>query len=110
MKLLFDQNLSHKLCARVSDLFPQSEQVQRLGLSQADDPAIWRHAHANGFTMVTLDSDFAHMATLFGAPPKVIWLRCGNQPTPLIESILRDHIEVIRAFERDEGVACLEIT
>jgi predicted nuclease of predicted toxin-antitoxin system len=109
MKLLFDQNLSHKLCARISDLFPHSDQVQRLGLSQAEDRTIWRHAKTRGFTIVTLDSDFADMAALFGAPPKVIWLRCGNQPTPLIEKILRDHEEVIRTFERDEGAACLEV-
>jgi hypothetical protein len=37
MKLLFDQNLSFKLCQRLADLFPDSDQVRRLGLDQADD-------------------------------------------------------------------------
>ena len=109
MKLLFDQNLSHKLCARISDLFPESDQVQHMGLSQADDGTIWRHAQTNGLTIVTLDSDFADMAALLGAPPKVIWLRCGNQPTALVEKLLRDHAEAILAFERDHSAACLEI-
>ena len=40
MKLLFDQNLSFKLCAQLADLFPGSDQVRRLGLEQADDSAI----------------------------------------------------------------------
>lgn len=31
MKLLFDQNLSFKLCQRLADLFPDSDQVRRLG-------------------------------------------------------------------------------
>ena len=50
--------------------------------TEADDRAIWRIA--NGLTIVTLDSDFADLAALFGPPPKVIWLRCGNQTTEFI--------------------------
>jgi predicted nuclease of predicted toxin-antitoxin system len=34
MKLLFDQNLSYKLCGRLADLFPDSQQVRRLGLAK----------------------------------------------------------------------------
>jgi predicted nuclease of predicted toxin-antitoxin system len=48
-------------------------------------------------------------ATLSGPPPKVIWLRRGNQPTAVIEKLLRDHAEAIAAFERDESAACLEL-
>jgi predicted nuclease of predicted toxin-antitoxin system len=48
------------------------------------------------------------MAALLGSPPKVIWLRCGNQPTAMIESLLRDHAGLIASFERDED-GCLEI-
>jgi hypothetical protein len=32
MKLLFDQNLSFKLCAVLADLLPDSSQVRLLGL------------------------------------------------------------------------------
>jgi predicted nuclease of predicted toxin-antitoxin system len=48
MKLLFDQNLSFKLCRQLEDLFPGSSQVNLLGLGTADDRAIWRHAGVNG--------------------------------------------------------------
>lgn len=41
MKLLFDQNLSFKLCGRLADLFPGSSHVRLLELHQADDRAIW---------------------------------------------------------------------
>lgn len=75
MKLLFDQNLSFKLCQRLADLFPSASQVQLLGLAGADDRALWHYAQANDFTLVSQDSDFADMATLFGSPPRVIWLR-----------------------------------
>lgn len=109
MKLLFDQNLSFKLCERLADLFPDSDQVQRLGLDQADDRQIWLHARANGFVLVSQDSDFADMAALYGPPPKVIWLRCGNQPTGVVEKLLRDHYEAIAAYGADVSSACLEI-
>jgi predicted nuclease of predicted toxin-antitoxin system len=81
MKLLFDQNMSFKLCRQLADLYPGSAQVRLVGLAQADDRAVWQYAGANGFVLVSLDADFAEMAALLSPPPKVIWLRCGNQPT-----------------------------
>jgi len=57
---------------------------------------------------VSLDADLADIAALLGPPPKVIWLRCGNQPTALVERLLRDHAEAIAAFELGSA-ACLEI-
>ena len=79
MKLLFDQNLSFKLCALLSDLFPDSKPVRDLGLDRSDDRIVWQHAKDNGFLLVSQDSDFADMAAHYGHPPKVIWLRCGDQ-------------------------------
>jgi predicted nuclease of predicted toxin-antitoxin system len=109
MKLLFDQNLSFKLCGRLADLFPDSNQVRLAGLEKADDRAIWEFARANGLTVVSQDSDFADMAALFGPPPKVIWLRCGNQTNDFIEKLFRDHAEAIVAFEQDADAACWEL-
>jgi predicted nuclease of predicted toxin-antitoxin system len=77
-------------------------------LANADDREILRYARDHGFTLVSFDSDFAEMAALLGAPPQVIWLRCGNQTTDAIERLLLDRHEAIAAFERDAG-ACLEI-
>jgi predicted nuclease of predicted toxin-antitoxin system len=109
MKLLFDQNLSFKLCDRLSDCFPGSSQVRLAGLDQADDKVIWEFAKAGGFIMVTQDADFADMAALYGPPPKVIWLRCGNQPSAFVEKLLRDHAEAIAAFAADADGACWEV-
>lgn len=66
MKLLFDQNLSFKLCRQLADLFPDSTQVRLLGLHRANDRVIWEHAKANGFTLISLDADFAELAALLG--------------------------------------------
>jgi predicted nuclease of predicted toxin-antitoxin system len=109
MKLLFDQNLSYKLCDRLADLFPDSSQVRLAGLDAADDRAIWELAKANGFTIVSQDADFADMAALYGPPPKVVWLRCGNQTNAFIEKLFRSHAEAVAAFEQDAGAACWEL-
>ena len=108
MKLLFDQNLSFKLCDRLADVFPNSSHVRLLGLEQSVDRALWQYAGLNGYLLVSLDADFAEMAALLGPPPKVIWLRHGNQPTAAIEQLLRKHAEAIVAFGSD-AAACLEI-
>jgi predicted nuclease of predicted toxin-antitoxin system len=109
MKLLLDQNLSYKLCDRLADRFPGSSQVRLAGLEQADDRAIWEFAKANGFTIVTQDADFADMAALYGPPPKVIWLRCGNQSSDFIEKMLREPAGALTACEAAGAEACYEL-
>lgn len=109
MKLLFDQNLSFKLCKLLADVFPDSQQVRLLGLHEADDRTIWDHAKRNGFTLVTQDSDFADMAALFGPPPKVILLRCSNQPTAVVAQVLRDQAGALQTFAQDQSASCWEI-
>jgi predicted nuclease of predicted toxin-antitoxin system len=109
VKPLFDQNLIHRLCRLLSDKFPGGAQVKQLGLDQADDLAIWQRARSEGFTIVTLDADFADIAALRGAPPKVIWLRCGNQPTSVVEQLLRDHTVLIASFIESDDSDCLEL-
>jgi predicted nuclease of predicted toxin-antitoxin system len=66
MKLLFDQNMSFKLCRSLADLFPDSNHVRLVELASASDRVVWEYAKANGFTLVSLDSDFAEMAALRG--------------------------------------------
>ena len=101
MKLLFDQNLSFKLCRQLADIFPDSSQIRLLGMAEAEDQVVWEYAKANDFMLVSQDVDFADMATLYGPPPKVIWLRCGNQPTRTIEQLLRDPNPFVRGAAVD---------
>ena len=109
MKLLLDQDLSFKLCARLADLFPGATQARLIGYDRADDRELWQYAADHGFALVTQDADFAQLATLLGPPPRVIWLRCGNAPTAHIEALLRRHAEAIAAFHEDALAACLEL-
>ena len=75
MKLLFDENLSFKLVAALADIYPGSLHVREAGLLGADDLRIWDYAAEHGFFLASKDTDFYERSLVYGAPPKIIWLR-----------------------------------
>jgi predicted nuclease of predicted toxin-antitoxin system len=101
MKLLFDQNLSHRLATTLADLYPGSKDVRNLGMKDASDSEVWDYAVTNGFTIASKDSDFHQRSLLLGCPPKVIWIRLGNCSTIAVAAILREHVHDIQEFEED---------
>ena len=110
MKLLFDANLSPRLVASLSDLYPGSAHVFDHGSIAADDAAIWRIAGRDGYSIATKDTDFLELSLLHGAPPKVVLLRIGNAPTARIEQLLRRRADRIRQFvgAPDEAVLIVD--
>nr|WP_290228266.1 DUF5615 family PIN-like protein [Trichocoleus desertorum] len=109
MKLLFDQNLSRKLVTRLANIFPDSSHVQFHDLAEKTDTEIWEFAKANNFCIVTQDADFAERSRLYGSPPKVVWLRCGNAPTYQIEALLSSGVEAIQELLENPNLHCLEL-
>jgi len=79
MKLLLDQNISHRLVATLLASYPESTHVSYLDMGDAVDTAIWQYAKDHGFCIVTQDADFHEYSLLYGGPPLIIWLKCGNQ-------------------------------
>jgi len=49
MKLLLDENLSHRLVPALQDAFANTVHVQELGLQGEPDAAIWTHAGREGY-------------------------------------------------------------
>lgn len=109
MRLLFDQNLSYRLLPALEDLFPGSLHVHLLGLAEADDLSIWNYAKEHQLIIVTQDSDYSDWNKLRGAPPKIIWLRCGNASVDQIHSKLRSAVDRIRILNSDHGVEVVEV-
>ena len=101
MKLLFDQNLSHRLVDLLADVFPDSSHVRQLGLHDADDLTIWNHAKNESFVIVTQDSDYSEWNKIRGAPPKIIWIRCGNASVDQIHMKLRNSADRILFMENE---------
>lgn len=101
MKLLFDQNLSPHLVNRLSDLYPNSTHVSKVGLDRVLDYEIWEYAYKKGYTIVSKDSDFSELSAMKGSPPKVIWIRDSNYSTSEIENMMRRDEELIKKLESE---------
>lgn len=109
MRLLFDQNLSHKLCSQLLPVFDGSAHLRDFGLAGADDGAVCALAHARRFTLVSFDKDFVEIVERRGPPPKLVWLRCRNQPTRIIAGLLNDSAVKLLLFEQDRTASRLEL-
>jgi len=83
--------------------------VRTTGLDQASDLTVWNYARDNGFAIVTKDSDFHEFSLMYGNPPKVIWLKCGNKPKWYELGLLLKHQDEINTFFEDDDSSCLEI-
>jgi len=101
--LLFDQNLSYKLCKALAGEFPGCRHVREAGLSNGDDADVWNYAAANNLMAISKDQDFRQRAMLLGPPPKCIWIRLGNCSTADIASLLGKRASIIREFQRGEA-------
>lgn len=109
MKLLLDENLSRRLVPLLLTAYPNTTQIALLKLETANDREIWEFAKANDFIIVTRDSDFHELATLYGAPPRIIWLKTGNQSKASTLRSLLDHKEQIYSALFIDHKSCIEI-
>lgn len=98
VRLLFDQNLSHRLVALLADIFPNSAHVRQVGLAEASDDAVWAFAAEHSFVLISKDEDFHQMSFLLGPPPQVIWVRLGNCRTGDVEKCVRANFLTIESF------------
>jgi predicted nuclease of predicted toxin-antitoxin system len=102
MRLLFDQNLSHKLVHRLADVFPGSQHVRDVGMKAAADPEIANYALSENLTIVSKDADFlALRLVLSGEHLRMVWIRLGNGSTDQVESALRARRIAIEALADD---------
>lgn len=109
MKLLFDQNISHRILEFIPEEFSNSTTVKKEGLINFSDHKIWEFAKIKGYVIVTQDSDFNDLNLLYGFPPKVIWIRTGNINTQELGTIIIHHSQDIQKFNMDNHYGCYEI-
>lgn len=70
---------------------------------------IWQYAKDNNFHIVSKDADFNDINTLYGYPPKVIWINTGNVTTSAIIELLQKRSEIIRTFLNSKESGLLEL-
>ena len=109
MKLLFDQNLSPTLVARLADIYPHSSHVHSHSLDTASDLEIWDFARSNDYVIVTKDADFSELSALRGFPAKIVWLQFGNCKTGRIEEMLRMHRDVLGRLAEEVEIGIVKI-
>jgi predicted nuclease of predicted toxin-antitoxin system len=107
--LLFDESLLHRTARQLNAPFPGLRHVRDVGLARAADDRVRAYARDNGLAIVTCDADFFELATLHGAPPKVIWLRFGNASTAEAAAALLRSADAITAFLADPDTVGLEL-
>jgi predicted nuclease of predicted toxin-antitoxin system len=107
VKLLFDENLSHKLVGILAHDFPGCAHVRDIGLHAAEDRQIWDHARAQGLLVVSKDTDFRERSYVEGFPPKIIWLDVGNAGTAAIAELLQRERPRVQKFESQEEASLL---
>ena len=110
MKLLLDENLSHKLVARLAAAFPDTAHVDGLGFRGQPDTTVWQYAAEHGFVLVSKDDDFRQLSFLRGHPPKVVWLVVGNAGTAVIADLLLRNRSRLAVFAADPDDALLTLT
>jgi predicted nuclease of predicted toxin-antitoxin system len=109
MKLLLDENLSFRLQGLLADIYPDALHVREAGLLGAKDQQIWAYAKERNFLIVSKDTDFYERSILYGAPPKIIWLRIGNCTVNDTAALLRNQYIMVRNFAEDETAAFLPL-
>ena len=111
MKLWIDAQLSPSLAKWITENFDRIEAIaiRDLGLRDAEDQVIFFSARSAEATVMTKDGDFLELQKRLGAPPKIIWVTCGNTSNARLKTILTEHLQ--KAFELFEGGEVLiEIT
>lgn len=102
MKLLFDESLSPRLVSLLHDLFPESESSLRNGLARIGDRKILEYSVANGFVLVSTDSDFERLLKEF-LSAKVVILRSCDYPTEIAANVLRRNAIRIAELSTSQG-------
>ena len=80
MKIWIDAQLSPELAGWITENFATIEAiaVRDLGLRDAEAQVIFFSVRQADATVMTKDSDFLELQKRLGAPPKIIWVTCGN--------------------------------
>jgi hypothetical protein len=101
-ELLFDQNLSPRLCDRLRDIWTDVVHVRAVGLAAADDAAVWAYARQHGFTIVSKDGDFSGRSSLF----RLRYRLAGDHDLcrAVVGRTMRAILGFLRRRARDAGV------
>ena len=91
MKFLVDNQLPASLARFLVSRGVDCQHVLDIGLADASDAEIWKHAVRNDCVVISKDEDFLYLANAPSAKARLIWIRLGNCRT----RVLIDAIELL---------------
>ena len=105
-----DAQLSPSLAGWITKVFGvKAQAVRDLGLRDASDPVIFQSAREANAIVLTKDADFTRLLEQYGAPPKIVWLTCGNTSNQNVRRILAETLAAALQLI-DSGETIVEIT
>lgn len=82
--------------------------LREIGLREAGDMDIFLAARQNSGAEVVLiskDADFVELIMRFGAPPKLLWVTCGNLTNARLKQVFaRTFVQAIALMQRGETI------
>jgi predicted nuclease of predicted toxin-antitoxin system len=102
MKLLLDANLSWRLVNKLLEHYPFVSHIDFEIGEMETDLNIFKYAKINNFIIVTNDEDFVDLVNLYGAPPKIVLLKTGNQSNNyLLQLLINQYKEIENLYNSD---------
>ncbi len=110
MILWVDAQLSPALAAWLTTEFGiDAFSVRYLKMVRAKDHEIFAAAQDANVVVLTKDSDFVVLQERLGAPPSILWVRCGNTSNPHLKQVLRRTLPTALQL-LESGETLIEIT
>jgi predicted nuclease of predicted toxin-antitoxin system len=104
IRFLIDAQLPPGLARRLAARGHVAEHVNRIGLGNTSDGAIWEYAARTGATLVTKDEDFVALAAQERTGPQVVGIRIGNISNDALwralDPLLDEIVQSLSAGER----------
>ena len=108
MKFLVDAQLPPAVARWLRDNGHDAQAVREVGLREAEDDDIWKHALATGAAIITKDEDFPIRAQQTDVSPVIIWLRIGNTSNHALRLWFMPQLPQIISLI-DQGIRIIEI-
>ena len=106
MTLWLDAQLPPQLASWIQQtLVINAIALRDLGLRDATDSAIFDAAKEANVVLISKDSDFVELVMRHGAPPKLIWLTCGNVSNAALQTLFNAKLrEAIQLLDSGESI------
>ena len=89
MKIWIDAQMSPAIASWITSNYAVTAvAIRDLGLRDATDKGIFEAARQENAVVMSKDSDFVLLLDIFGPPPQVIWVTCGNTSNARLKEVL----------------------